>query len=428
MARVTRPGSHLLIAPRKSPDTPSREAFPIGGQARQQPERTQQQRKEAIVRSGTAEGQRARRVVELRSDTFTLPSPQMIEAMARAELGDDVYGEDPTVNRLEALAAEMLGKDAACLMPSGTMSNLASILAHCPRGSKVIVGDESDIYVYEGGGAAACGGVAYHPVANKPDGTLDLNDVRAAFPPDAADPQFAAPALLCLENPQNHSGGRILPLSYLDQVAELARQAGIPVHMDGARVFNAALASGTPVKRITACADSVQFCLSKGLGAPVGSMVGGSADFIARVRRVRKVLGGGMRQAGVLAAAGIVALQDRGRLREDHETARRLADGLAAIPGIEIRPEQAVMNMVFFRLSTPHLTTRELIAAARERGVVIAELGSGRIRCVTHYGVGLADIGYALDVIRTIVEDRLPGSRTGSRRTSHDRHEPVVSR
>lgn len=373
-----------------------------------------------------AEGQQARRLVELRSDTFTLPSPRMLEEMARAELGDDVYGEDPTANRLEALAAGLLGKQAACFMPSGTMANLASILTHCPRGSKVIAGDESDIYVYEAGGASVCGGVVYHPVANQADGTLALDEVLAAFPPDPEDPQYAAPALLCLENPANHSGGHVLPLSYLDEVAELARQTGIAVHMDGARIFNAALAGGVPAERIAACADSVQFCLSKGLGAPAGSMVAGSAQFIARVRRVRKMLGGGMRQAGVLAAAGIVALQDRGRLREDHETARRLADGLAAIPGIVVRPEQTVMNMVFFHLDTPHLDTRGLIAAARERGVVLAELGSGRIRCVTHYGVELADIEYALDVIRTIIEDRSTASVP--ERISHVDHESVVSR
>lgn len=350
------------------------------------------------------EKQQPGRLVELRSDTFTLPSPRMLQAMARAELGDDVYGEDPTAKRLEALAASILGKEAACFMPSGTMANLASILTHCPRGSKVIIGHESDIYVYEAGGASVCGGVVYHPVANLPDGTLDLDDILGAFPPDPNDAQFAAVALLCLENPANHSGGHVLPLSYLDKVAELVRRTGIAVHLDGARIFNAALAASVPVERIAANVDSVQFCLSKGLGAPVGSMVVGNTGFIARVRRVRKMLGGGMRQVGILAAAGIVALQDRERLREDHETARQLADGLALIPGITVRPEETKTNMVFFRLATPHLDTRELIAAARKHGVMLAELGAGRIRCVTHYGVGPADIDHALDVVRTIIE------------------------
>jgi threonine aldolase len=379
------------------------------------------------MNSAASEEHQPGRLVELRSDTFTLPSPRMLEAMTRAELGDDVYGEDPTANRLEALAASILGKEAACLMPSGTMANLASVLTHCPRGWKAIVGHESDIYLYEAGGASICGSVVYHPVANQPDGTLDLDDVLAAFPPDAADPQFAAPALLCLENPANHTGGHVLPLSYLDEVAELARQTGIAVHLDGARIFNAALATRVPAERIAACADSVQFCLSKGLGAPVGSMVVGDADFIARVRRVRKMLGGGMRQAGILAAAGIVALQDRERLREDHETARRLADGLALIPGITIRPEQTATNMVFFRLATPYLDTRELIAAAREYGVVLAELGSGRIRCVTHYGVEPADIDHALNVIRIIIEDHSLGSQP-DRKNSHANDESVVPR
>jgi threonine aldolase len=362
----------------------------------------------------------ARRRVELRSDTFTLPTPEMLRAMVSAELGDDVYGEDPTVRRLEALAARLLGKEAGCLLPSGTMANLTSILAHCPRGSKVIVGDESDIYVYEAGGASVCGGVMYHPIRNRTDGTLDLAQVAAAFPPDPHDPQFAPPALLCLENPQNHSGGRVLPMSYMEDAAALARERGISLHLDGARLFNAALALGLPAADIARHADSVQFCLSKGLGAPVGSMVVGGREFVARVRRLRKMLGGGMRQAGVLAAAGIVALENRQRLNEDHLTARRLADGLARIPGVEVEPAQPRINIVFFRVAMP---VAGFLAAAAAHGVNLAELGPGRIRAVTHVGVTAADIDHTLEVIRRLLIADPPENRK-----SHDGHRHAFAR
>jgi len=355
--------------------------------------------------------------VELRSDTFTLPTPVMLRAMSTAELGDDVYGEDPTVRMLEELSAEVLGKGAGCFMPTGTMANLASILTHCPRGSKVIVGEDSDIYVYEAGGASVCGGVVYHPVPNRPDGTIDLAAVAAAFPADEDDPQFALPALLCLENPQNHSGSHVLPLSYLASVAEFAAEKGLPVHLDGARVFNAALAIGVPPAEIARHADSVQFCLSKGLGAPVGSMVVGTEAFVAGVRRVRKLLGGGMRQSGVLAAAGIVALRERDRLAEDHATARRLADALAAVPGIEVEPAEPRTNMVFFHATGAGLTNAELVARAAVGGVAIAELG-GRIRAVTHQGVSIADVDYAVEVIRQARADA-SGENTEPTRSTH---------
>ncbi len=347
----------------------------------------------------------AGRQVELRSDTFTLPTAAMLEAIVSAPLGDDVYAEDPTVRRLEELAAHTLGKAAGCFLPSGTMANLASIMAHCPRGSKVIVGAESDIYVYEAGGASVCGGIVYHPIVNQPDGSLDLADLAEAFPADPNDPQFAAPALLCLENPQNQCGARILPMSYLAEVTEFARQRGLPIHLDGARLFNAALSLGVGPDEIAAHADSVQFCLSKGLGAPVGSMLVGSVTFIRRARRVRKMLGGGMRQSGVLAAAGIVALTNRARLGDDHESASQLAIGLADISGITV--DSAAMNMVFFRISIPGLDNQSFIAASQKRGVSLAELAHGQIRAVTHCGTSLEDVAYALDVIRCIVEDQV---------------------
>jgi threonine aldolase len=350
----------------------------------------------------------------------------MLRAMVTADLGDDVYAEDPTVRDLESMAAGVLEKQAACLMPSGTMSNLASILTHCPRGSKVIVGEDSDIYVYEAGGASVCGGVMYHPIANQPDGSLGLDAIEAAFPPDPADPQFAAPALLCLENPQNHTGGRVLPMSYLADVSAWAKERRLPIHMDGARIFNAALSIGKPASHIAAHADSVQFCLSKGLGAPVGSMVAGTADFVGRVRRVRKMLGGGLRQSGVLAGAGIVALENRARLAEDHETARRFAAGLATIPGIAVDPAGPAINMVFFRIVDPRWDTQAFLTAAHARGVSLAELGHDRIRSVTHHGVGADDIDYALDVIRSLIEDQ--PVRPVSVRRNHDDHSSVFAR
>ncbi|MCX4816911.1 aminotransferase class I/II-fold pyridoxal phosphate-dependent enzyme [Streptomyces sp. NBC_01239] len=344
-------------------------------------------------------------VVELRSDTFTLPTPRMLTEMTRAPLGDDVYGEDPTARELEELAARLLGMEDACFMPSGTMGNLAALLAHCPRGTKALTGAESDIYVYEAGGASYCGGVIVEPVPNRTDGTMALADLEAGFPEDPEDPQFALPAVLCVENPQNRCGGRVLPLEYLAKVRALARSRGVAVHLDGARLFNAALVLGVPVHVIAGYADSVQFCLSKGLSAPVGSMVAGSAEFVRSVRRIRKMLGGGMRQAGVLAAAGLVALREMTlRLGDDHATARRLAEGLAALPGVVVEPVET--NMVFFRVDVPGLTQARFIERAWEEGVRLAELGHGRIRAVTHAGVDDADVDRALAVFQELLLPR----------------------
>ncbi|WP_322924640.1 low-specificity L-threonine aldolase [Paenibacillus campi] len=341
--------------------------------------------------------------IELRSDTFTLPTPAMLTAMTEAELGDDVYGEDPTVRKLETKAAEMLGKEAAIFMPSGTMANLASIMAHCPRGTKVLVGNESDIYIYEAAGASVCGGVMYEPIKTQADGRLDLYDLQQAIPRDLDDPQFALPSLICLENPHNRMGGRVLPLSYLADVQRFAQQHHIPVHMDGARIWNAAIALGVPAATIAAYADSIQFCLSKGLSAPIGSMVAGSQSFIQNVYRIRKMLGGGMRQAGVIAAAGIVALEQMvERLEEDHIHANRLAAGLAAIPGIACEPTVET-NIVFFRVTDPRFTWEMVVQLLQQHGVYVDELGHGRIRAVTHAGIRTEQIEQALQVIRQIL-------------------------
>lgn len=345
-------------------------------------------------------------MIDLRSDTFTLPTSAMLRAMATAELGDDTYGEDPTVTALERRAAAMLGKEAGCFMPSGTMGNLSCILAQAPRGTKVIVGEESDVYVYEAGGASVCGGVVYHPLPNQEDGTIAMRDLATAFPDDPEDPQFALPSLIVLENPQNRCGGRVLPTEYLADVATFANQRGIAVHMDGSRIFNAAVSTGCPAEVIASYADTVQFCLSKGLCAPVGSVVVGAERVVRTVRRVRKMLGGGMRQAGVLAAAGLVALEQMvDRLAEDHTNARRLAEDMARLPGILVDPKLVDTNMIYFRVSTPDMDNTRFIAAAARHGVRLAELGRGRIRAVTHADVTRDDVESAAVIFARILEN-----------------------
>ncbi|MFF5146371.1 GntG family PLP-dependent aldolase [Streptomyces sp. NPDC013157] len=352
-------------------------------------------------------------VVELRSDTFTLPTPQMLDAARAARLGDDVYGEDPTVRELEELSAKLLGKAAGVLMPSGTMANLAALLTHSPRGGKAVVGAESDIYVYEAGGASVFGGLVYEPVPAAADGTLPLAAVADAFDVDREDPQFALPAVLCLETPNNRLGGIPLDTGYLTAAGALARAHGVALHLDGARVFNAALALGVPAADIAAPADTVQFCLSKGLSAPIGSMLVGDEESIADARRYRKMLGGGMRQAGMIAACGIVALTGMiDRLADDHAHARRLADGLAGIPGLRLDAEPPRTNMVFFTVDTDRTahTTDSLIEGARAHGVHLAELGRGRIRAVTHSGVTAADVDRAVTVLADVMATA-PGAR-----------------
>ncbi|MGW3960842.1 GntG family PLP-dependent aldolase [Amycolatopsis sp. NPDC005003] len=346
------------------------------------------------------------RIVELRSDTFTLPTEAMLGAMARAPLGDDVYGEDPTVRELEEKAAGVLGMAAACLMPSGTMANLATLMAHAPRGSRVLTGADSDIHVYEAHGVSVCGGVALEPVATDDRGLPCEEALEGALPEDPADPQFSRPSVVCVENTANRAGGVPLGPADLAPVRAFGRRHGLVVHVDGARIFNAAVALGVGVAELAAGAGSVQFCLSKGLSAPVGSVVTGSAELIGRVRRVRKMLGGGMRQAGVIAAAGIVALDTMvDRLAEDHEHARVLADGLAGIPGVEVDRVAVRTNMVRFRVAGPGITHQGLIDLAARDGVRLAELGRGTLRAVTHRGVEAGDVGRAVAVVAGIVRE-----------------------
>jgi threonine aldolase len=340
------------------------------------------------------------RVVDLRSDTVTLPTPDMRRAMFEAELGDDVYGEDPTINRLEAMAAERLGKEAAVLVPSGTMANLVCLLTHCSRGDEAIMGHLAHTFLFEAGSSAAVGGIHPRTVPNQADGTLDLNDLEAAIR-DPENPHYPRSRLICLENTHNRCGGAVLSVAYMGQVRALADRHALALHLDGARIFNAAVALGVEPASLVQDAASVSFCLSKGLSAPVGSLVCGSAAFIREARRHRKMLGGGMRQAGVLAAAGIVALETMvDRLAEDHTNARRLAEGLARLPGILLEPARVLTNIVIFELAADAPSPPEFGSGLATRGVKVGGIGGRRFRAVTHCGIDADDVDYALNAAK----------------------------
>ena len=341
--------------------------------------------------------------IDLRSDTVTHPTPAMREAMARAEVGDDVYGDDPTVNRLQEMAAAMLGKEVGLFVASGTMGNLAAVLAHCARGDEVILGDKAHTFLYEAGGISALGGVHSHQVTNQADGTLKLEDILAAIRPD--DPHFPVTRLLALENTHNRCGGVVLNKEYMQNVGGLSKKHNLHLHLDGARLFNAAVAQGITARELAEPVDSVTFCLSKALCAPVGSVLCGSRDFIQRAHRIRKQLGGGMRQAGILAAAGIVALEGMvDRLAEDHARAKRLAKGLAQIPGIELDPGSPYTNMVFFSLNADvPLNASEVASALEKHGVRVGATGSRRFRLVTHYWINDTGVERAVQAFSQVL-------------------------
>ncbi len=341
-------------------------------------------------------------IIDLRSDTITRPTPAMRKAMAAAEVGDDVFGEDPTVNRLEAMAAERMGKSAAMLVASGTMGNLVCQLVHCGRGDETILGDQSHVFFYEQGGAAALGGIHPRTLANRPDGTLDPAAIAAAIRPD--DVHFPRSRLVILENTHNRCGGAPLRAEYTRAVGELAHGRGLKLHIDGARIFNAAVALGVDVAVLTAPADSVTFCLSKGLGAPLGSVVCGDEAFIAQARRVRKSLGGGMRQAGIVAAAGIVALKEMvDRLDEDHAHAGRLAAGLAGIPGIVLDPGSVATNIVYFRIDKAGTDAPTVAARLAEAGVRVLPTAPDQMRAVLNYHIRADDVERALTVFARVM-------------------------
>lgn len=338
-------------------------------------------------------------VIDLRSDTVTQPPPAMRDAMARAPLGDDVYGEDPSVNDLEARAAVLLGKQAGLFVPSGVMGNLLAVLAHCRRGDEVIVGDRSHMYLNEGGGPSVLGGTTARPVATSPSGELAVEALAAAVRTDNI--HHPRTGLICLENTHNFAGGMVLGPAYMADVAALAAGQGVPLHLDGARLFNAAVSLGLPVADLAAPATSVMVCFSKGLAAPVGSLLAGPAPFIAAARRWRKQLGGGMRQAGVLAAGCLYALDHMvDRLAEDHAHARALAEGLATMPGVVLAQPSVPTAIVIVDVAGVGTPVPILLGKLAGAGVLASAVGPTAIRFVTHWGVTADDVGRALAGIK----------------------------
>ena len=357
-------------------------------------------------------------LIDLRSDTVTRPTPEMRRAMAAAEVGDDVWGEDPSVNELEEQAAELLGKEAGLFVASGTMANLAALVAHVPRGGEIIAGSETHIVNDEAAGHAVVVGASTRQLRERPDGTFDLDEVEDAFR-DATDIHQPPTALVAIENAHSHSMNSPLPPSYVAAVAEIAHRHGVPLHVDGARFFNASVALGVTPRELAAPADTVAFCLSKGLACPVGSLLVGDGEVIARARRARKLLGGGMRQAGVLAAAGLVALRPGptgmiDRLADDHANARRLAEGLAGLRGITsaggiaqpasgpLDPDRVRTNFVLFRVAGDQ---RAFITALRARDILVEEYAHGQIRAATHSDVSAADIETTLAAVSAVLAE-----------------------
>lgn len=345
------------------------------------------------------------RFVDLRSDTVTQPTPAMREAMYTAPVGDDVYGEDPTVNRLQEMSAALVGKEAGLLIPSGTMGNLAAVLAHCQRGDEVILGHKAHTFLYEAGGISALGGVHSCQLQNQADGTLSLAEVEDAIRPD--DPHDPITRLVALENTHNRCGGVALTVEYTRAAGELAHSRGLKLHLDGARLFNAAAALGVSASDLAEPVDSVTFCLSKGLCAPVGSVLCGDKPFIQQALRIRKQLGGGMRQAGVLAAAGIVALEQMvDRLSDDHQRARLLAQGLGALPGLVLDPGTPFTNMIFCELAASFpLDAGQVASQLAQRGVKVGATGVRRFRLVTHYWIDDQAVATTIAAFAEVLQD-----------------------
>jgi len=327
----------------------------------------------------------------------------MKAAIATAALGDDVFVEDPTTIELENLAAQKVGKEAGLFVASGTMGNLVCILTHCARGEEVILGDSSHTYLYEAGGIAALGGIHPRVISNESNGTLAPDKIESVIRTDNV--HFPRSRLICLENTQNQCGGRVLSAQYTAEISQLAKQHGLKVHLDGARIFNAAIALGIDVKELTQGVDSVSLCLSKGLAAPVGSVICGAQAFITEARRTRKILGGGMRQCGIIAAAGIVALNEMvERLADDHAHAQQLAQGIAQIKGLAINPADVETNIVFFNITHERLTGHALVERLKDRGVKILALGPNRVRAVAHWGITASDMDATLAALSEAME------------------------
>lgn len=345
--------------------------------------------------------------IDLRSDTVTLPPPEMRKAMYEAELGDDVYGEDPTINRLQEIAAERLGKEAALFVPTGTMGNLIAVINHVARGEEAIIGFESHIYVHERGNAASLGSVFLKPIPNQPDGTMKLEDIELAVSP--VDVHLAKTRLVCLENTFN---GSVISPEYTKQFIALAKKHRLSTHLDGARIFNSAIANNCDVKKLTEGFDSVQFCFSKGLSAPAGSMIAASKEFIEQAVLWRKALGGGMRQVGVLAAACIYALDNMvERLAEDHETAKILAEKLSHCEGISIKWDLQKSNMVWFNVDLEGVTALEFANVLDKEGLRVLDCGPQVIRAVTHYGISKDDVARAAQIVNKVLKTHYSSAR-----------------
>ncbi len=339
--------------------------------------------------------------MDLRSDTVTIPPKEMLETILEAELGDDVYGEDPTVKELEELAAEKMGKEAALLVTSGTQANLVSIMAHTRHGDEVIVEAESHIYNYEVGGLAAVAGVMPRLV-NGEMGFMKPEDIESVLRPENI--HFPKTTLVAIENTHNRAGGTVITPKQMEAVSEVVKRHSLKLYVDGARIFNAAVALNVKPVKLVEEADSVSFCLSKGLACPVGSLVCGSKSFVERTRKIRKMLGGGMRQAGVIAAPGIYALTHMvSRLKEDHENAKKLALGLSKMDSISIDLRRVQTNIVIFTLD--NLSVENFVSRLSERGVKVSAIGSRKVRMVTHFGIEKKHINYVLDVVKEVLEE-----------------------
>lgn len=336
--------------------------------------------------------------IDLRSDTVTLPTDEMRQAMLNAVLGDDVFGEDPTINKLQDMAAALVGKEAGLLVASGTMANLVCVLTHCARGEEVILGDKAHLFLNEAGSISAVGAVHPHLIPNQPDGTMRLDDIKAAIRGD--NPHWPRTKLICLENTHNRCCGAALTPEYIDSVGAIAKDHRLAVHLDGARIFNAVVALKRDIKEFTRNVDSISFCLSKGLSAPIGSVVCATRDFIAEAHRNRKVLGGGMRQAGIIAAPGIVALERMvERLKEDHRNAQQLAQGISQIPGLAIDLARVQTNILYFDLVNDGIRPEELVERMAEQGIKFLQTGPSRFRIVTHYGIRSEHIEATLKIL-----------------------------
>ncbi|MBL4935275.1 low-specificity L-threonine aldolase [Clostridium sp. YIM B02515] len=342
------------------------------------------------------------RFIDLRSDTVTVPTKAMRDAMYNAEVGDDVYADDPTVIELEAYAAELVGKEAAIFVPSGTFGNQLALLTHCRRGDEVIVGDDSHIVVHEVGASAVIAGVQLRTL-NSVKGELNPLEVESKI--RGEDIHFPSTGLICLENA--HSNGRVISLDNMEKIYAIARKHNLPVHLDGARLFNASTYLNVPVKDVTKYCDSVMFCLSKGLCAPVGSILAGSKNFVDSARKGRKLMGGGLRQAGFLAAAGLVALREMtGRLKEDHENAKYLAEELSKIPSIKVKIDDVHIDMVFFDASEIKYDHDKLVQEFYNKGIKISPSENGEFRFLTNYWVSREDINYVIDTFKNILENK----------------------